>query len=63
MSEFGQELIVAMEDAAAHARGEASGVCVTTIEIPTMEAICNEPELFPRALAGACLIPLTTLRD
>lgn len=62
MSEFGQELIAAMKEAAARARGEANTMRVTTIEVPDVRAIREALGLSQQAFASAYRIPLPTLK-
>lgn len=62
MSEFGQDLIAAMEEAAAHARGEATDVRVKTIEVPDVRAIREALGLSQQAFSSAYRIPLPTLK-
>lgn len=62
MSEFGKELIAAMEEAAAHATGEGKVARVHTIEVPDVRAIRKQLGLSQQAFASAYRIPLATLK-
>ena len=62
MSSFEQGLIVAMEEAAAHAQGKGKMARVHTIEIPDVRAIREELGLSQQAFASAYRIPLATLK-
>lgn len=62
MSSFGQDLIAAMEEAAAHAQGKARAARVHTIEVPDVRAIREELGLSQQAFASAYRIPLATLK-
>ena len=62
MSSFGQDLIAAMEEAAAHAQGKARAARVHTIEVPDVRAIREELGLSQQAFASADRIPLATLK-
>eukprot|EP01036_Dinobryon_divergens_P057540 gene57540-76817_t len=55
-----QDLIAAMEEAAAHARGEGKVARVYTLEVPDVRAIREGLELSQQALANAYRIPLAT---
>ena len=59
---FGQELIAAMEEAAAHAQGKGKVARVHTIEVPDVRAIREKLGLSQRAFASAYRIPLATLK-
>lgn len=62
MSDFGKDLIAAMEEAAAHARGKGKVARVHTIEVPDVRAIREELGLSQQAFASAYRIPLATLK-
>lgn len=62
MSDFGKDLIAAMEEAAAHARGEGRVARVHTIEVPDVRAIREALGLSQQAFASAYRIPLATLK-
>lgn len=62
MSSFGQDLIAAMEQAAAHARGKGKVARVHTIEVPDARAIREALGLSQQAFASAYRIPLATLK-
>jgi putative transcriptional regulator len=62
MSEFGKDLIAAMEEAAAHARGLGKVARVHTIEVPDVRAIREGLGLSQQAFASAYRIPLATLK-
>lgn len=64
MTDFGKELIAAMEEAAAHAQGKGKGKVarVHTIEVPDVKAIREELGLSQQAFASAYHIPLATLK-
>lgn len=62
MSDFGKDLIAAMEEAAAHAQGKGKVARVHTIEVPDVRAIREELGLSQQAFASAYRIPLATLK-
>lgn len=62
MSDFGNELIAAMEEAAAHAQGVGKMARVHTVEVPDVRAIREELGLSQQAFASAYRIPLATLK-
>ena len=62
MSSFGQDLIAAMEEAAAHAQGKGAVARVHTIEVPDVRAIRVGLGLSQQAFASAYRIPLATLK-
>ncbi len=62
MTEFGKELIAAMEEAAAHAQGKGAVARVHTIEVPDVKAIREGLGLSQQAFANAYHIPLATLK-
>ena len=53
MSRFGDDLIAAMSDAAAHAQGTGDAARVHTIEIPDVRAIREDLGLSQQAFASA----------
>lgn len=59
---FGQDLIAAMDEAAAHAQGKGSVARIHTIEVPDVRAIREELGLSQQAFASAYRIPLATLK-
>jgi putative transcriptional regulator len=62
MTGFGEELIAAMEEAAAHAAGKGKAARVHTIEVSDVKAIRAELGLSQQAFASAYRIPLATLK-
>ncbi|MFN4324206.1 MAG: NadS family protein [Aeromonas media] len=62
MTEFGKELIAAMQEAAAHAQGKGEVARVHTIEVPDVKAIREGLGLSQQAFASAYHIPLATLK-
>jgi putative transcriptional regulator len=62
MSEFGKDLIVAMEEAAAHAQGKSKVARVHTVDVPDVRAIREELGLSQQDFASAYRIPLATLK-
>ena len=62
MSSLGQDLIAAMEEAAAHAQGKGKVARVHTIEVPDVRAIREELGLSQQAFSSAYRIPLATLK-
>ena len=62
MSEFGKELIEAMEEAAAHASGEGKPARVHSVEVPDVRAIRKKLGLSQAAFASAYRIPPATLK-
>jgi putative transcriptional regulator len=62
MTEFGKELIAAMQEAAAHAQGKGTVARVHTIEVPDVKAIREGLGLSQQAFASAYHIPLATLK-
>jgi putative transcriptional regulator len=62
MSDFGKDLIAAMEEAAAHALGKGKVARVHTIAVPDVRAIREELGLSQQAFASAYRIPLATLK-
>jgi putative transcriptional regulator len=62
MTEFGKDLIAAMQEAAAHAQGKGTVARVHTIEVPDVKAIREGLGLSQQAFASAYHIPLATLK-
>ncbi len=62
MSSFGEDLIAAMEEAAAHATGKGKMARVHIVEVPDVRAIREELGLSQQAFASAYRIPLATLK-
>lgn len=62
MSSFGEDLISAMEEAVAHARGSGKAARVHTIDVPDVRAIREGLGLSQQAFASAYRIPLATLK-
>ena len=62
MNSFGEDLIAAMEEAAAHAQGRGKAARVHTIEVPDVRAIRESLGLSQQAFANAYRIPLATLK-
>ncbi len=63
MSKFGKELIESLTDAAAHAKGEKSGVRVHTVEVPDVRAIRRKLHMSQHEFAATYRIPLPTLKN
>ncbi|MDR3531757.1 MAG: helix-turn-helix domain-containing protein [Rhodopila sp.] len=63
MTKFGDALIESLGDAVAHARGEASGVRVHTVEVPDVRAIRRKLHMSQQAFADTYRIPLPTLKN
>lgn len=62
MSSFGEDLIAAMGEAAAHAQGKGAMARVHRVEVPDVRAIREELGLSQQAFASAYRIPLATLK-
>ena len=62
MTNFGEDLIAAMEEAAAHAQGAGQVARVHTVEVPDVRAIREALGLSQQAFASAYRIPLATLK-
>jgi putative transcriptional regulator len=62
MSDFGKDLIAAMEEAAAHAQGKGTVARIHKIEVPDVRAIREGLGLSQQAFASAYRIPLATLK-
>jgi putative transcriptional regulator len=63
MNKFGEELIESLTDALAHARGEASGVRVHTVEVPDVREIRRKLHMSQQKFAETYRIPLPTLKN
>ncbi len=63
MSKFGKDLIESLTDAVAHARGEASGVRLHTVEVPDVRAIRRQLHMSQQTFAETYRIPLPTLKN
>ena len=63
MTKFGDALIESLGDALAHARGEASGVRLHTIEVPDVRAIRRKLHMSQQTFAQTYRIPLPTLKN
>ncbi len=59
---FGEDLIAAMEEAAAHAQGRGKVARAHTIEVPDVRAIREGLGLSQQAFASTYRIPLATLK-
>ena len=62
MSNFGEDLIAAMSEAASHARGSGKVARIHTFQVPDVRAIREELGLSQQAFASAYRIPLATLK-
>lgn len=62
MSKFGQDLIEGLTEAVAHAKGEATGVRVTVIDVPDVRAIREQLRMSQSEFAATYKIPLATLK-
>jgi putative transcriptional regulator len=62
MSKFGEDLIAAMQEAAAHAQGDGAAARIHTIDVPDVRAIREGLGLSQQAFASAYRIPLATLK-
>ena len=62
MSKLGEDLIEGMKEAVAHAKGEATGAHVRTVELPDVRAIREELHMSQSEFAAAYRIPLATLQ-
>ena len=62
MANFGEDLITAMGEAAAHAQGVGAVARVQTVEVPDVRAIRETLGLSQQAFASAYRIPLATLK-
>ncbi len=59
---FGQELVTAMAEAAAHAQGKGKAARTHVVQIPDVRAIREQLGLSQTAFAKAYRIPLATLK-
>lgn len=62
MPSFGEDMIAAMEEAAAHAQGKGEVARVHAIDVPDVRAIRESLGLSQQAFANAYRIPLATLK-
>jgi putative transcriptional regulator len=62
MSKLGKELIEGMNEAVAHARGQATGARERIVELPDVRAIREELHMSQSEFADAYRIPLATLQ-
>ena len=62
MSSFGEDLIAAMEEAAAHAQGKGAAARGHIVVVPDVRAIREQLGLSQNAFASAYRIPLATLK-
>jgi putative transcriptional regulator len=62
MSEFGKDLIEAMEEAATYTLGKGKVARVHTVDVPDVRAIREELGLSQQDFASAYRIPLATLK-
>jgi putative transcriptional regulator len=62
MSDFGKDLIAAMEEAAAHAQGKGAVARTHSIAVPDVRAIREGLGLSQQAFSSAYHIPLATLK-
>lgn len=63
MTKSGDALIESLGDALAHARGQASGVRVHTVEVPDVRAIRRKLRMSQLTFAETYRIPLPTLKN
>ncbi len=64
MSKFADELIVSMNQAAAHASGKkVRGLRITTVEVPDVKAIRKALRMSQHRFALLYRIPLATLKN
>ena len=64
MSQFADELIVSLKQAAAHAKGrKVRGMRVTKVELPDVKAIRRSLRMSQQRFASAYRIPLPTLKN
>jgi putative transcriptional regulator len=63
MTKLGEALIEGLDDALAHARGQASGVKVHTIALPDVRAIRRKLHMSQQVFAETYRIPLPTLKN
>ena len=62
MSEFGQDLIAAMEEAVGHVSAKGGMASVHVIDVPDVRAIREALGLSQQAFASTYRIPLATLK-
>ena len=62
MSSFGEDLVAAMEEVAAHAAGNGEIARAHTVEVPDVSAIREALGMSQQAFASAYRIPLATLK-
>jgi putative transcriptional regulator len=63
MAKFGEALIESLDDALAHACGEASGVRTHAVAVPDVRAIRRKLHMSQLAFAQTYRIPLPTLKN
>jgi putative transcriptional regulator len=63
MTKLGEALIESLGDALAHARGDASGVRLHTLEMPDVRAIRRKLDMSQQVFAQTYRIPLPTLKN
>jgi putative transcriptional regulator len=63
MTKLGEALIESLGDALTHARGEASGVRVHTVDLPDVRAIRRKLKMSQLVFADTYRIPLPTLKN
>jgi len=63
MTKHGEALIESLGDALAHARGDASGVRLHTLEMPDVRAIRRKLDMSQQVFAQTYRIPLPTLKN
>jgi putative transcriptional regulator len=63
MTKFGEALIESLDDALAHASGEASGVRTHAVAVPDVRAIRRKLNMSQLAFAETYRIPLPTLKN
>jgi len=62
MTDFGKDLIAAMQEAAAHAQGVSEVARIHTVTVPDVRALRERLGLSQHAFANAYSIPLATLK-
>jgi putative transcriptional regulator len=63
MTHLGEALIESLDDALAHARGQASGVRVHAVPVPDVQAIRRKLKMSQLVFAETFRIPLPTLKN
>jgi putative transcriptional regulator len=63
VTKLGEALLESLSDALAHARGEASGVRVHSIQLPDVRAIRRKLNMSQQTFAATYKIPLPTLKN